>query len=72
MSLLVVMPETEPDKRVVATRDGQEIARVLGEAGVRFERWRAAVVGVRRDLLSAVLHELGAAEVVSGRSVEVR
>ena len=40
-SKLNVYDETAPAKPLVATTDGAEIARLLGEVGVRFERWTA-------------------------------
>ena len=42
MSLLVVMPDDAPQKTLLSTRDGGEIARALRGVGVRFERWRAS------------------------------
>ena len=40
-SKLNVYDESAPAKPLVATTDGAEIARLLGEVGVRFERWTA-------------------------------
>lgn len=40
-SQLNVFDENAPAKPIVATADGAEIARLLGEVGVRFERWTA-------------------------------
>jgi 1,2-dihydroxy-3-keto-5-methylthiopentene dioxygenase len=40
-SKLNVYDENAPAKPLVATTDGAEIARLLGEVGVRFERWTA-------------------------------
>ena len=40
-SKLNVYDENRPATAVVATTDGAEIARLLGEVGVRFERWSA-------------------------------
>jgi len=40
-SKLNVYDETIPEPPLVATTDGAEIARLLGEVGVRFERWTA-------------------------------
>lgn len=40
-STLNVYGEDAPEKALVATTDGAEIARLLGEVGVRFERWTA-------------------------------
>jgi 1,2-dihydroxy-3-keto-5-methylthiopentene dioxygenase len=40
-SKLNVYDENAPQQAVVATTDGAEIARLLGEVGVRFERWNA-------------------------------
>jgi 1,2-dihydroxy-3-keto-5-methylthiopentene dioxygenase len=40
-SKLNVYDEREPHKPLVETTDGAEIARLLGEVGVRFERWTA-------------------------------
>ncbi len=42
MSLLVVMPDDAPQKTLLSTTDGAEIARALGGVGVRFERWLAS------------------------------
>lgn len=42
MTRLTVYPDTDPSKVLVDTRDGAEIAKVLAEIGVRFERWKAA------------------------------
>jgi len=39
MSLLTVYPENQPDTILVRTTDAHEIAAVLGEINVRFERW---------------------------------
>jgi 1,2-dihydroxy-3-keto-5-methylthiopentene dioxygenase len=38
-SRLSVYAESEPERAERVTADGAEIARVLGEHGVRFERW---------------------------------
>lgn len=38
-SKLAVYAEGAPERPVLVTTDGAEIARVLGENGVRFERW---------------------------------
>jgi len=40
-SKLNVYDENAPAQPLVATADGAEIARLLGEVGVRFERWTA-------------------------------
>jgi 1,2-dihydroxy-3-keto-5-methylthiopentene dioxygenase len=40
-SKLNVYDENVPAQPLVATTDGAEIARLLGEVGVRFERWTA-------------------------------
>ncbi len=40
-SKLNVYDESAPAHPLVATTDGAEIARLLGEVGVRFERWTA-------------------------------
>jgi 1,2-dihydroxy-3-keto-5-methylthiopentene dioxygenase len=40
-SKLNVYAEDMPEMALVATTDGAEIARLLGEVGVRFERWNA-------------------------------
>lgn len=40
-SKLNVYDENAPAKPLVTTADGAEIARLLGEVGVRFERWQA-------------------------------
>jgi 1,2-dihydroxy-3-keto-5-methylthiopentene dioxygenase len=40
-SKLNVYDENLPAQPLVATTDGAEIARLLGEVGVRFERWTA-------------------------------
>jgi 1,2-dihydroxy-3-keto-5-methylthiopentene dioxygenase len=40
-SKLNVYDENVPAQPLVATTDGSEIARLLGEVGVRFERWDA-------------------------------
>jgi 1,2-dihydroxy-3-keto-5-methylthiopentene dioxygenase len=39
MSELTVYTADDPDTRLAHVTDGEEIMRVLGEAGVRFERW---------------------------------
>src|SRR4029079_986019 len=62
MSLLVVMPEDAPDRIVLSTRDGEELARALGAVGVRFERWKASAVlaadAGEKDVLAAYRHEV--------------
>jgi 1,2-dihydroxy-3-keto-5-methylthiopentene dioxygenase len=40
-SKLNVYGENAPDQALIATTDGAEIARLLAEVGVRFERWDA-------------------------------
>ena len=40
-SKLSVYDENAPVQPLVETTDGTEIARLLGEVGVRFERWTA-------------------------------
>jgi 1,2-dihydroxy-3-keto-5-methylthiopentene dioxygenase len=40
-SKLTVYGEDAPATAIVSTADGAEIARLLGEIGVRFERWTA-------------------------------
>jgi 1,2-dihydroxy-3-keto-5-methylthiopentene dioxygenase len=40
-SKLNVYDETEPAEALIATTDGAQIARLLGDIGVRFERWTA-------------------------------
>ena len=40
-SKLTVYDERRPEEPLVATTDDAEIARLLGEVGVRFERWTA-------------------------------
>jgi 1,2-dihydroxy-3-keto-5-methylthiopentene dioxygenase len=40
-SKLTVYDENAPGQPLVATTDGAEIARLLAEVGVRFERWTA-------------------------------
>lgn len=40
-SKLHVYDENVPERALVETEDGTEIARLLGEIGVRFERWEA-------------------------------
>jgi len=40
-SKLNVYDESVPHAPLIATTDGAEIARLLGEVGVRFERWSA-------------------------------
>lgn len=42
MSHLTVYKENHPDTPVVDTGDAGLIAETLGEAGIRFERWKAA------------------------------
>jgi 1,2-dihydroxy-3-keto-5-methylthiopentene dioxygenase len=39
MSLLLVYPESQPDRLLSSTGDGAEIARQLARHGIRFERW---------------------------------
>jgi 1,2-dihydroxy-3-keto-5-methylthiopentene dioxygenase len=41
MSQLRIYSETEPARPLVDTTDFERIASELGEAGIRFERWRA-------------------------------
>jgi len=41
ISKLIVYGEDAPQQPLVSTTDGAEIARLLGEVGVRFERWTA-------------------------------
>ncbi len=57
MTLLVVTPDDAPESRLLVTRDGDAIARALGEKGVRFERWRALATlspdAEQNDVLSA-------------------
>ena len=43
-SKLTVYRDDAPDAPVVTTTDGAEIARLLGEVGVRFERWTTEAV----------------------------
>ncbi len=38
---LRVFSDSDPEKRVLETNDGERIARELGAIGVRFERWAA-------------------------------
>jgi 1,2-dihydroxy-3-keto-5-methylthiopentene dioxygenase len=40
-SKLNVYDEAAPEATLISTTDGAEIARLLGEIGVRFERWTA-------------------------------
>jgi 1,2-dihydroxy-3-keto-5-methylthiopentene dioxygenase len=62
MSLLVVMPDDAPETTLFSTKDPGEITRVLGDVGIRFERWRAS-----RDL-----HEdAGQAEVLEAYREDV-
>jgi 1,2-dihydroxy-3-keto-5-methylthiopentene dioxygenase len=42
MSDLTVYAESRPSTPIVDTGDASRIARELGEAGIRFERWEAA------------------------------
>jgi len=42
-SKLHVFDESAPERALVETADATEIARLLGEIGVRFERWDAEV-----------------------------
>ncbi|MDO8288338.1 MAG: cupin [Parvibaculum sp.] len=44
MTQLTVYPDTDPAQILIDTRDGSEIARVLSEIGVDFERWEASVM----------------------------
>jgi 1,2-dihydroxy-3-keto-5-methylthiopentene dioxygenase len=41
MSTLTVYAESEPGRPLLQTSDFEQIARELGAAGIRFERWRA-------------------------------
>ena len=41
MSTLTVYAESDPARPLVETSDFERIAAELGEAGIRFERWRA-------------------------------
>jgi 1,2-dihydroxy-3-keto-5-methylthiopentene dioxygenase len=70
MSSYLVMPDDAPHKQLVSTRDGAEIARALGEVGVRFERWRASndlradadqaeILAVYRDDVARLMREGG-------------
>jgi 1,2-dihydroxy-3-keto-5-methylthiopentene dioxygenase len=62
MSLLVVMPDDAPEKSLLVTRDGAEIARALGAVGVGFERWHASIElapdAAQDDVLSAYRVEI--------------
>jgi len=55
MSRLRVFPEGEPDQSLVATTDYREIARELGQVGVRFEQWEAAKPIAPGDAPEAVM-----------------
>ena len=57
MSYLTVYPENEPQTILNETQDGAQIAALLGEVGVRFERWQAnkeiAHDATQEDILDA-------------------
>jgi len=68
--MLAVMRDDAPDRRLVSTKDGAEISRVLGEVGIRFERWRAGralpaaadqaqILAVYRDDVDRLMREGG-------------
>ncbi len=67
---LRVYDESDPSQALVETSDGARIAHVLGEIGVRFERWAAdaalpagadqqAVIDAYRSSIDALIAECG-------------
>lgn len=63
MTQLTVYPDTDPKTVLADTRDGAEIARILGGIGVKFERWTASV---------ALGAEAGQDEVLAAYDAEVK
>lgn len=70
MSRLRIFDDHAPDHVRHETRDGDEIARLLGARGIRFERWRAkheiapgaspdAVIAAYRDDIDQLMREEG-------------
>ncbi|MFZ0694309.1 MAG: cupin, partial [Alphaproteobacteria bacterium] len=41
MTTLTIFADDEPERVVTQTAQSSEIERLLGKAGVRFERWKA-------------------------------
>ena len=41
MSSITVYNDNQPQQPVLESQDGEEIAKVLAEVGIRFERWQA-------------------------------
>lgn len=70
MSQLKVYSESAPDRPLLDTREFERIATALGEAGIRFERWRAdrelppdadddTIVAAYRDEIDRLIAERG-------------
>ncbi|MFP8968270.1 1,2-dihydroxy-3-keto-5-methylthiopentene dioxygenase [Pokkaliibacter sp. CJK22405] len=56
MSSLTIYADTQTDKPLLSTDNGEEITRLLKEAGVRFERWEAntpITPGMEQDAILA-------------------